>query len=115
MAMDVVKLYISQLSEIFKLSDVSIMMSPGGTLGQPPRFPEDSHSVCSAYYLQKIMNEIQDTVNELVLLDIAQDTGLKGFLESVRWRFVDFLITAWLRGWFMTIVYRCMTITWSTL
>jgi exocyst complex component 2 len=101
MAMDVINLYISQISEIFQLSDVPNMMSAGGSLRQPPHFPENSHSICSAYYLQKIMNDIQDAVNELVVLDIAQDTGLKGFLESVRWRFVDFLITAWLRGWFI--------------
>jgi hypothetical protein len=107
--MEVIKLYISQMSEIFKLSDVSIMMS-SISLGQPPRFPENSHSICSAYYLHKITADIQETVNELVALDIAQDTGLKGFLESVRWRFVDYLITTWHRGWSTTIAYCGMII-----
>lgn len=111
MALEIVKLYISQLSEIFELSEVSIMTSAGTSFGQPPRFPENSHSICSAYYLQKITNDIQDAVNELVLLDIARDTGLKGFLESVRWRFVAVLITAWHRGWFTTIAYCGMIIS----
>jgi len=98
MALDIVNLYISQISDFFKLSDVAIMAAPGASLVQPPHLPLNSHSICTAYYLNKILADIHDTVNELNSLDIAKDSGLKGLLENTRWRFVDFLVKAWLRG-----------------
>lgn len=98
MALDIIKLYISQISDFFKLSDIAIMTAPGTSLVQPPHFPLNSHSICTACYLNKILSDIYDTVNDLNSLDIAKDTGLKGLLESVRWRFVDFLVKAWIRG-----------------
>jgi exocyst complex component 2 len=98
MALDIVKLYISQISDFFKLSDVAIMTAPGASLVQPPHLPLNSHSICTAYYLNKILGDIHDTVNDLNSLDIAKDSGLKGLLENARWRFVDFLVKAWLRG-----------------
>lgn len=66
----------------------------------PPLLPDHSHSMTTAHYLLKILNDIQETVNELNLMEIAHEasTGLKSLLESVKWRFEDILITAWLRG-----------------
>ncbi|KAF9564481.1 hypothetical protein CPC08DRAFT_788512 [Agrocybe pediades] len=95
MALDIVKLYISLISDFFKLSDVAVM---GGTYNSNPRLiPRNTHSPCNAYYLLKISADIQETVNELNGLEISQDNALKSFLESVRWRFEDILIESWLR------------------
>lgn len=54
----------------------------------------------TAYYLLKMLNDIQDTVNELNLMEISNETSasLKNLLESVKWRFEDVLVAAWLRG-----------------
>ena len=47
-----------------------------------------------------MLNDIQDTVNELNLMEISNETSasLKNLLESVKWRFEDVLVAAWLRG-----------------
>ncbi|KDR72595.1 hypothetical protein GALMADRAFT_252744 [Galerina marginata CBS 339.88] len=98
MALDIVKLYISLISEFFKLSDVAVMTSLGGSYNTtPPLIPKNTHSACNAHYLLKISADIQETVNELNGLEISQDSGLKGLLESVKWRFEDILIDSWLR------------------
>ena len=98
MALDVVKLYISLISEFFVLSDMAVMSS--SKTKDPPLLPANSHSMSTAYYLLKILNDIQETVNELNVMEISKEasTGLKSLLESAKWRFEDVLITAWLRG-----------------
>jgi exocyst complex component 2 len=96
MALDVVKLYISLISEFFILSDMTA--SPNSKV--PPLLPTGSHSMSTAYYLLKMLNDIQDTVNELNLMEISNETSasLKNLLESVKWRFEDVLVASWLRG-----------------
>lgn len=98
MALDVVKLYISLLSEFFVLSDMTVMASSKNN--DPPFLPANSHSMSTAYYLLKMLNDVQETVNEVNLMEISHEaaTGLKNLLESAKWRFEDVLITAWLRG-----------------
>ncbi|KAF7349307.1 Exocyst complex component SEC5 [Mycena sanguinolenta] len=96
MALDIIKLYISLISQFFKLSDMAVT-SPGGST--PPELPTNSNSLCTAHYLMKILGEIQETVNELNAMEISNETasGLKSLLESAKWRFEDLLITSWLR------------------
>ena len=98
MALDIVKLYISLISEFFVLSDMAVMASSKTKV--PPLLPANSHSMSTAFYLSKMLNDIQETVNELNLMEISNEasTGLKSVLESTKWRFEDVLITAWLRG-----------------
>jgi len=100
MASDVVKLYISLLSEFFKLSDIVVMSSPSMKESQPLQIPRNSHSLSTAHYLMKILGELQETINELHALEISPEVGssLKSLLESVEWRFVDLLVNNWLRG-----------------
>lgn len=100
MALDVVKLYISLISEFFILSDMTVMASPSTNNKVPPLLPDYSHSMSTVHYLLKMLNDIQETVNELNSIEISNEasTGLKCLLDSVRWRFEDVLVTAWLRG-----------------
>ncbi|KAK7046645.1 exocyst complex component SEC5 [Favolaschia claudopus] len=97
MALDIIKLYISLISQFFKLSDMAVATSPGGS--SPPELPANSNSLCTAHYLLKILGEIQETVNELTGMDISNEaaSGMKSLLESAKWRFEDLLVTAWLR------------------
>ncbi|KAJ7237307.1 exocyst complex component sec5 [Mycena haematopus] len=97
MALDIIKLYISLVSQFFRLSDMAVMTSPGGSTS--PELPTNSNSLCTAHYLMKILGEIQETVNELNAMEISSETasGLKSLLESAKWRFEDLLISAWLR------------------
>lgn len=101
MALDIVKLYISLISQFFALSDMVVMASPGGSNNTaPPLLPGNSNSFSTAHYLMKILGEVQETVNELNTMDISNEaaSGLKSLLESAKWRFEDILINAWLRG-----------------
>ncbi|KAK0446022.1 exocyst complex component sec5 [Desarmillaria tabescens] len=100
MALDIIKLYISLISEFFTLSDMAVMSSPGGTNNVlPPLVPANSSSLSTAHYLMKILGEIQDTVNEVNGMEISTEAtaSLKSFLETARWRFEDILVNAWTR------------------
>jgi hypothetical protein len=91
MAMGIVKLYISLVSEFFALSDVA-------NNTPPLHLPQNSHSLSTAYYLLKILADIQEIVSELRGMEISEDNGLKSFLDSVRCRFIDVLANSWLQG-----------------
>jgi len=103
MALDIVKLYISLISQAFVLSDMVVMTSASfsNTYNPPPLLPKDSHSLSTAFYLQRIIVEVQDCINEINVLDISNETtnGLKSLMDSLKWRFEDVLTHEWLRGW----------------
>ncbi|KAF5383308.1 hypothetical protein D9615_005002 [Tricholomella constricta] len=98
MALDVVKLYISLISEFFTLSDMAVA-SPNANNPAPANLPKDSHSLSTAHYLMKVLGELQETVNELNALDISPEvsSSLKSLLDSAKWRFEDVLVSTWLR------------------
>lgn len=104
MAFDIIKLYISILSEFFLLSDKAVTSLAAGNAKPPPFFPLSSNVLTTAHYLMKVLGEIQESVNEINLMEINAGRGndvssiLKELIESVRWKFEDVLITAWLRG-----------------
>ena len=101
MALDIVKQYISLLSEFFLFSDAAIITSPSlGSSPTPPMLPRDSNSLTTLHHLTKILGEIQDCVNEVNGMEISSEatSSLKGFLESARWKFDDVLVHDWLRG-----------------
>ncbi len=101
MALEIVKLYISLLSEFFMFSDVAVVMSPSlGSSTTPPLLPRDSNTLTTMHHLTKILGEIQESVNEVQGIEISSEasSSLKNLLESARWRFEDILVNSWLRG-----------------
>ncbi|KAI0371254.1 hypothetical protein BV20DRAFT_1120669 [Pilatotrama ljubarskyi] len=112
MALDVIKLYISLLSEFFLFSDMAVM-SPGRDT-TPPLFPKSSNSLTTAHHLMKILGEIQDSVNDVTGMEISGEatSSLKSLLESARWKFSDILVNAWLRD--ANIFYHLETWVGST-
>lgn len=76
----------------------------------PPLFPQNSNVLTTAHFLMKVLGEIQECVNEVKEMEIRdeskKDVGgiLLEFVESVRWKFEEVLISAWLRGMFQSIV-----------
>jgi len=102
MALDIVKLYISLISEFFKLSDVAVVTPPSLDASTPPLLPTDSHSLATAHYLLRILGELQESVSELNGMEISNEasSSLKSLLESAKWRFTDVLVNAWMRGEF---------------
>ncbi|KIL63509.1 hypothetical protein M378DRAFT_164391 [Amanita muscaria Koide BX008] len=100
MVFDMVKLYISLVSEFFNLSDVAVMASPSASSHSlSPFIPTNSTSLSTAYYLQKILVELQDCSSDINALDISSDiaSSLRSLIESVKWRFDDILIHGWLQ------------------
>ncbi|KAF8634820.1 hypothetical protein AX17_004072 [Amanita inopinata Kibby_2008] len=100
MAFDVVKLYVSLISELFNLSDVAVMASSNTANSDLPKcIPAKSTSLSTAHYLQKIVGELQDCINDVNALDVSNDvaSSLRSLIDSVKWRFDDILIHAWLR------------------
>ncbi|KAI0938572.1 hypothetical protein AcW1_001724 [Taiwanofungus camphoratus] len=100
MALDIIKLYISLLSEFFMFSDSHVMTPPSNAIDTtPPLSPKDSNSITTAHHLMKILGEVQDSVNDINSMDISNEatSSLRGLLESARWKFEDILIHAWLR------------------
>ncbi|THH07884.1 hypothetical protein EW145_g3080 [Phellinidium pouzarii] len=106
MASDVIRLYISLLSQFFTLSDMAVSSptlvdGPNGatTITFPPFVPQRAHALTTAYYLTRILAELQECVSEVILMDVSTDAnaGLKGLLESARWRFEGALTNVWLR------------------
>lgn len=98
MAHEIIKLYVSLLSEFFVFSDMAVTTPPGEG-GSAPYLPEDSNSLTTAHYLTKILTEIQDNVNEINSMEISGEmsSSLKGLLESAKWGFEDVLTHSWVR------------------
>ncbi|KAG0708035.1 exocyst complex component Sec5-domain-containing protein [Suillus ampliporus] len=94
MALDIIKLYISLLSEFFILSDV---LSKPSTPNSPLHLPSHSNSLTTAHWLAKILSEVQDCVTEIGALELGEGGLVKGLMESARWRFEDVLVRSWLR------------------
>lgn len=120
MALDIVKIYVSLLSEFFSLSDAVVMQRSSNDT--PPRLlPTNSNSLTTAHFLTKILIEIQDCTSELTGMEIVPEAGssLRNLMESARWKFGDILVRAWLRGChiepsprmlLITIASRCSSI-----
>src|SRR5271154_759372 len=100
MALDIVKLHISLLSEFFTLSDMAVMLSSRSGTTHPPLLPPYSNLFTTGHFLVKILGEVQDAAHEVIGMDISNEvaSGFKTLLESTKWRFVDLLVLAWLRG-----------------
>lgn len=99
MALDIVKLYISFIVEFFMFSDVEIT-SPTRSENHASLLPKVSNSITTAYFLIKLLGEVQETMSEVGALEISSEvsTNTKSFLESARRGFQETLIQAWKRG-----------------
>ena len=102
MATDIVKLYISLLSEFFSLSDMAVATSPGGntTMVEPSFLPPGTNSLSTSFYLARILQEITECINDIGATEMSTEAGagLKELLDAARGRFEDALGYTWLRG-----------------
>jgi exocyst complex component 2 len=102
MATDIVKLYVSLLSEFFTLSDMAVITSPGGGSAavEPPFLPPGTNSLTTSFYLARILQEITECINDVGATEMSSEAGagLKELLETSRWKFEDALGYTWLRG-----------------
>ncbi|KAH8830005.1 exocyst complex component sec5 [Flagelloscypha sp. PMI_526] len=100
MALDIVKLYISLISEFFNLSDMSVASSSSSKSTTPaPFLPTNSHAISTSHFLLKILGEIQEQVNEVNGMEISAEAAveMRNFLDSAKWRFVELVVHSWQR------------------
>jgi exocyst complex component 2 len=98
MALDVVRLYVSLLSEFFVFSDMAVVTPSLVESSFAPLLPGDSNTLTTAHYLMKILTEIQDNVNEINAMEISSESSLDDLLNSAKWGFEDVLTHTWVRG-----------------
>lgn len=108
MTREIINLYISLLSEFFKLSsDTTSPSVPQGQQGDnagpplPSFVPSQTGALAAGQYLLKILAELSDCTNEIGGLSNlgteAQNT-LKEFMNAMKWKFTDVLCNLWTRG-----------------
>jgi exocyst complex component 2 len=105
MATDIVKTYISVLSEFFGLSDMAVAKTEAS---EPKFLPLGTSSLITSYYLLKILQEINECINDLGATEISSEAsaGLKELMDSVRWKFEDVLAFTWVQGnFFFCFIY----------
>jgi exocyst complex component 2 len=99
MALDIVRQYISLISEYFKLSDMAVStLSPslGGKYNNRPC----EWLIDKCIRLQLILKEIVECAREISEMEIGGDAAsmLKELIDGARWTFGDALCALWLRG-----------------
>lgn len=110
MALEIIKLYISQISELFSLSDPAVAISRSKQNSKPPSdpltgtsasfVPLGTTSFTASFYFHKIVAEIGECINDMGPNEVSTEavSGLNGLFEAAKWRFVDVLSELWLRG-----------------
>jgi exocyst complex component 2 len=108
MALELTQTYVSLISTYFSLSDEGVLSpthTPSSAL--PTWIPPPTNSITTSFYLQKILTTLSEYLGELtnVVVEVSQGegSGLRGFLDSVRWKFEDILAVGWKNGVFHVI------------
>jgi exocyst complex component 2 len=116
MTIEIIKLYVSCISQFFTLSDVAIASSPNNpsTSEIPDFLPTASNSITTCHFVSRILTEIVETSGELegmgghvegekISSQVEVKNVLKGLAESCRWRFEEAICFAWSKG-----TYDCL-------
>ncbi|WWC65439.1 uncharacterized protein I303_108057 [Kwoniella dejecticola CBS 10117] len=103
MGMEIIRLYIKDISQFFTLSDMpsasSSKVDSEGEENIPPFVPSGTRVITACYFAEKLVEEISDCANDLLGVDIGSEvrSGLGTFLDSLRWRFEEVICTTWAR------------------
>lgn len=103
MALEIVKLYNSLLSQFFKLSDPAIAESTPrkDSNHQLPSFvPAGTSVITACYFAEKLVEDISDCAGELAGHEVVNDSGngMKGLVESMKWKMKEVIGAVWARG-----------------
>lgn len=104
MALEIIKLYISTLSQFFTLSDVAIAEAAIRKDGEDPPIPAFVPSattvIAACYFAEKLVEEVTECASELIAVDIGNEAGqgLRAMLDWLRWRFEEVIAATWARG-----------------
>ncbi|KAG8807479.1 hypothetical protein FRC17_004444 [Serendipita sp. 399] len=99
MVLDIARSYIALLSEFFSLSDMAASVASSKNAAIPKFLPTGTDSLTSGHYLIRILGEMTESVNEIVGMEISDETNasLRSLLETATWKFEETLCAVWLR------------------
>ena len=103
MALEIIKLYVSSISQFFTLSDISVAESSKLTTDEielPPFVPEGTSSLTACYHGESLVEEVSECVGELLAVEVAGEGGhgLRAMADSLRWRVEEVLAATWSSG-----------------
>jgi exocyst complex component 2 len=115
MALEIIQLYISLLSEFFTLSDARVSQphasqTSAASTAMPLWVPRESNSLTTGVWVGRMLSEIAECVAEVNGLEIGDSdggssggfsgglAGLRNLMESARWRFEEAICETWAAG-----------------
>jgi exocyst complex component 2 len=104
MAMEILKLYTSSLSQFFMLSDVAVADSASRREDEEPPIPsfvpEGTSVLAACFFGERLVDEVAECVAELNAVDVGSDAGngLRAMTDSLRWRIEEAIAATWTRG-----------------
>lgn len=104
MAIEIIKLYTTTLSQFFTLSDVSVAEAATKKDGMnppiPPFVPAGTTVIAACFFSERLVDEVAECAGELSAVDVGNEAGqvLRSMLESLRWRFEEVIAATWVRG-----------------
>lgn len=104
MALEIVKLYTTTLSQFFTLSDVAIAESASRKEGEelpiPAFVPLGTTVLTACFFAERLADEVVECSAELMGVDVGSEAAnsLRGMLESLRWRMEEVIGVTWSRG-----------------
>ncbi|GMK54888.1 hypothetical protein CspeluHIS016_0114740 [Cutaneotrichosporon spelunceum] len=99
MASDILKAYLSTISQFFALSDIALVARSKPTTTIPAFVPAGTTVLAACHYAEKILDDVADCVLELTAIDVGKEAsqGAKAMLDSLRWRLEEVIATTWAR------------------
>lgn len=103
MATEIIRAFTSTISQFFSLSDIS-HAGASSREGEPtpvPAFVPAGTSVLTAcFFAERLVDDMAECAIELSAIDVGPDAlaGLKGMMDSLRWRMVQAISATWAAG-----------------
>ena len=94
-AVEALDAYISLVSHLFSLTDMSILIRQPLPTQTPDWVPTGTSSPTAAHYLRKMLTQLVEACNDLASLGITSTSSLRGLLTNARFSFVQVLCVLW--------------------
>ncbi|TKY90944.1 hypothetical protein EX895_000942 [Sporisorium graminicola] len=94
-AVEALDAYISLVSHLFSLTDMSILVRQPLPTQLPEWVPAGTSSPTAAHYMREMLTQLVEACNDLASLGITSASSLRGLLTNARFSFVQVLCVLW--------------------
>ncbi|SPO21324.1 related to Exocyst complex component Sec5 [Ustilago trichophora] len=94
-AVEALDAYISLVSHLFSLTDMSILSRQPLPTQLPSWVPAGTSSPTAAHYLRETLTQLVEACNDLASLGVTSASSLRGLLTNARFSFVQVLCVLW--------------------